>query len=72
MEGEIKDSKTLEALSKASVQIRFVDQAQSLMINADSLGKVQIQRSSSISHIEVNYIGYRTLSVDLKGKKGLL
>jgi hypothetical protein len=68
IQGTIMDVETKESLTSANIWLFSEDTSH---VTSDLNGKFQIPRDPTYSRMEVQYIGYRTLIIDLS-KKDLL
>lgn len=66
--GKVTDSKTNEPLLFASILLVFCD-TDNLKSKTDSIGQFSIDYSFKLCKIQTEYVGYRTLYVDLTRMK---
>ena len=63
--GVVVDSKTAEPIPFAKVQFIQKTPEGAQVVNSDSLGEFQTRLTNGLEKIQVEYIGYRTLLIDL-------
>ena len=61
--GVVKDVNTLEPMPGATVTLWFKGQADPSKMAADSLGQFKVFPKSDVVKIEVNFIGWRTMTI---------
>ena len=63
--GVVVDSKTAEPIPFARVQLFQKTPEGAKVFNSDSLGEFQTRLTNRLEKIQIEYIGYRTLLIDL-------
>ena len=63
--GVVVDSKTAEPIPFVKVQLFQKTPEGAKVFNSDSLGEFQIKLTNRLEKIQIEYIGYRTLLIDL-------
>ncbi len=69
--GVVKDVKSLEPIIGANVSVWFEGLNSPVLIVADANGEFKFVRQSAVTKIEVQFVGWRTLVVDLNRSRVL-